>query len=72
MAAKLQGMCGIAPGGAIMAATHKTKGAFEGAEGAICLNGSSGSPKSSFSSIYLCYPPDYRLYHTAFGVSWTL
>ncbi len=30
-------MCGIAPGGAIMAATHKTKGAFEGAEGAICL-----------------------------------
>ncbi len=30
-----------------MAVTHKTKGAFEGAEGAICLNGSSGSPKSS-------------------------
>ncbi len=43
MAAKLQGMCGIAPSGALMAATHKTKGAFEGAEGAICLNGSSGS-----------------------------
>ena len=42
-------MCDIAPDGAIMAATHKTKGAFEGAEGAICLNGSSGSPKSSFS-----------------------
>ena len=34
-----------------MAATHKTKGAFEGAEGAICLNGSPGSPKSSFSSV---------------------
>ena len=48
---KLQGMCGLAPGGAIMAATHKIKGAFEGAVGAICLNGSSGSPKSSFSSI---------------------
>ena len=51
MAAKLQGMCGIAPAGAIMAATHKTKGASEGAEGAICLNGSSGSPKSSLSFV---------------------
>ncbi len=44
-------MCGIAPGGAIMAATYKTKGAFEGAEGAICLNGSPGSLKSSFSFV---------------------
>ena len=50
-AANLQAICGIAPGGAIMVATHKTKGAFEGAEGAKCLNGSPGSPKSSFSSI---------------------
>ncbi len=47
-------MCGIAPGGAIMAATHKTKGTFEGAKGAICLNGSLGSPKSSLSS--MCVP----------------
>ncbi len=43
--------CAIAPGGAIMAATYKTKGALEGAEGAICLNSSSGSLKSSFSSV---------------------
>ena len=50
-ATNLQDICGIAPGGAIMVATHKTKGAFEGAEGAICLNGSPGSIKSSFSSI---------------------
>ena len=46
-----QVMCGIAPGGAIMAVTHKTKGAVEGAEGAICLNVSPGSPKSSFSFV---------------------
>ncbi len=31
-AANLQGICGIAAGGAIMAATYKTKGTFEGAE----------------------------------------
>ena len=34
-----------------MAATYKTKGAFEGAGGAICLNSSSGSLKSSFRSM---------------------
>ena len=63
MATKLQGMCGIAPGGAIMAATHKTNGAFEGAEGAICLYGSSGSPKSSFSSICVSPPLNFRRSH---------
>ena len=47
-AADFQGICSIAPDEAIMAATHKTRGAFERAEGAICLN---GSLKSSFSSI---------------------
>ena len=31
--------------------THKPKGAVEGAEGAICLNGSSGSLKSSLSFV---------------------
>ncbi len=45
-------MCGIAPEGAIMVVTHKTKGAFEGA---ICLNGSPGSLKSSFS--FVCVQP---------------
>ena len=44
-------MCCIAPGGAIMADTYKTKGAFEGAGGAICLNGSPGSLKSSSSFV---------------------
>ena len=67
MAAKLQGMCGIAPGGAIMAATHKTKGAFEGAEGAVCLNGSSGSPKSSFSSLCAGLLPNPLIYQKRGG-----
>ena len=31
--------------------THKPKGAVEGVEGAICLNGSPGSPKSSLSFV---------------------
>ena len=48
-------MCSIAPGGAIMAATHTTKGAFEGAEGAIHLNGSPGFPKSSFSFVCVVF-----------------
>ncbi len=48
----LQGICCIAPGGAIMVAhTHKNNRAVEGAEGAICLNGSSGSLKSSLSFV---------------------
>ena len=37
---------------------HKPKGAVEGANGAICLNGSPGSLKSSFS--FVC---EYFFYH---------
>ena len=33
---------------------HKPKGAVEGAEGAICLNGSPGSLKSSLSFVCVC------------------
>ena len=60
-------MCGIAPGGAIMAATHKTKGTFEGADGAICLNGSPGSPKSSFS--FVC---EGHLIFIAQQITWSI